>query len=125
MTTTPDDGLEAIGDLLLNAVAYVGLGTGQNESTTASALGNREYLVQTSNSNVELIETGSTGEYEVVIRVKGGTEVSGGTAISEMAVFDGDPDGSGTLLNIDEFSAKTVEAGHTEEFTIPVNPQRV
>lgn len=125
MTTTPDDGLEAIGDLLRNTVAYVGLGTGQNESTTASTLGNREYLVQTSNSNVELIETGSTGEYEVVIRVKGGTEVPGGTAISEMAIFDGDPDGSGTLLNIDEFGAKTVEAGHTEEFTIPVNPQRV
>lgn len=125
MTTTPDDGLEAIGDLLQNAVAYVGLGTGKNESTTASALGNREYLVQTSNSNVEIIETGSTGEHEVVIRVKGGTEVSGGTEISEMAVFDGDPDADGTLLNIDEFAAKTVEAGHTEEFTIPVNPQRV
>lgn len=125
MTTTPDDGLEAIGDLLKNAVAYVGLGTGNNESTTASTLGNREYLVEASNTNVELIETGSTGEHEAVIRVKGGTEVSGGTAISEMAIFDGDPDGSGTLLNIDEFAAKTVEAGHTEEFTIPVNPQRV
>ena len=125
MTTTPDDGLEAIGDLLRNAVAYVGLGTGKNESTTASALGTREYLVETSNTNVELVETGTTGEYEAVIRVKGGTEVSGGTEISEMAVFDGDPDGSGTLLNIDEFGAKTAEAGHTEEFTIPVNPQRV
>jgi len=125
MTTTPDDGLEAIGDLLKEAVAYVGLGTGQNESTTASALGNREYLVPASNTNVELVETGSTGEHEVVIRVKSGTEVPGGTAISEMAIFDGDPDATGTLLNIDQFPAKTVEAGHTEEFTIPVAPQRV
>jgi len=125
MTTTPDEGLEAIGDAIKNGIAYVGLGTGKNESTTASALGNREYLAQTSNANVELVETGTTGEHEVIITVKGGTEVSGGTAISEMAVFNGDPDAGGIVFAIDEFSAITVEAGHTEEFTIPINPQRV
>jgi len=125
MTTTPDDGLEAIGDLLTNAVAYVALGTGQNESTTASDLGNRTYTVQVSNSNVEVIETGATGEFEIVVRVKGGTEVAGGTDISEMAAYDGDPDAGGTVMVIDEFAAKTVEAGHTEEFTIPVDPRRV
>ena len=124
MTTIPNEGLEAVGDLLLNAVAYVALGSGQNESTTASALENREYTAQVSNPNVELVETGTTGEFEVVIRVKGGTEVTGGTDISEMGVFDGDPAADGTVISIDEFATKTVEAGHTEEFTIPVDPQR-
>lgn len=125
MTVTPDEGLEATGDLLLNAIAYVGVGTGSNESTTASGLGNREYLVQPSNANVRLIETGSSGEYEIIIEVTGGTEVDGGTMISEMAAWFGDPDNGGPLFAIDEFAAKEVEAGHTEEFTIPVDPQRV
>lgn len=125
MTVTPDEGLEATGDLLLNAIAYVGVGTGSNESTTASGLGNREYLVQPSNANVRVIETGSTGEYEIIIEVTGGTEVDGGTMISEMAAWFGDPDNGGPLFAIDEFAAKEVEAGHTEEFTIPVDPQRV
>lgn len=125
MTVTPDEGLEATGDLLLNAIAYVGVGTGSNESTTASGLGNREYLVQPSNANVRVIETGSTGEFEIIIEVTGGTEVDGGTMISEMAAFFGDPDNGGPLFAIDEFAAKEVEAGHTEEFTIPVDPQRV
>jgi len=125
MTTTPDEGLEAIGDLLKNAVAYVGLGTGKNESTTASALGNPEYLAQPSNANVRVIETGTTGEIEIIIEVTGGTEVPGGTKISEMAAFDGDPDSDGNLLSIDEFAEIEVEAGHTEEFTITVDPTRV
>lgn len=125
MTTIPDEGLEATGDLLKDAIAYVGLGTGQNESTTASALGSREYLAQTSNSNVRLVETGDTGEYEIVIEVTGGTEVSGGTNISEIAAFFGDPDSGGEVFAIDEFDAVEIEAGHTEEFTIPVDPTRV
>lgn len=124
MTTTPDNGLEAIGDLVKNAVAYVALGTGKNESITATGLASREYTAQPSNRNVRLIETGNTGEHEIIIEVTGGTEVSGGTAISEMAAFDGDPSGSPAVLAIDEFNAKTVRAGHTEEFTIPVDPQR-
>jgi len=124
MTLIPDVGLEARGDLVRNAIAYVALGTGQNEQTDASDLDHREYTAEASNSNVELVETGSTGEYEVVLRVKGGTEVAGGTQISEMATFDGDPDNGGTLLAIDEFAAVEVEAGHTEEFTIPHTPSR-
>jgi hypothetical protein len=124
MTTTPNKGLEAVGDLIRNTVAYVALGAGTNESTTASGLEDRVYTAAVSNTNVELPETGTTGEFEVIVRVKGGTEVAGGTAISEMAVFDGDPAGNATVLSIDEFGAKQVEAGHTEEFTIPVDPQR-
>ncbi|MFC7323260.1 hypothetical protein ACFQMF_01570 [Halorubrum rutilum] len=124
MTTLTDQGLEAIGDRLREAVAFVALGSGQNESTTATGLATREYLADVSNNNVELVETTTTGAFEVIIRVKGGTEVAGGTAISEMAVFDGDPDADGVVLAIDEFAAKTVESGHSEEFTIPVAPGR-
>lgn len=124
MTTIPNQGLDAIGDRLREAVAFVALGSGQNESTTATGLATREYLADVSNSNVELVETDTTGAFEVIIRVKGGTEVAGGTAIAEMAVFDGDPDADGVVLAIDEFAAKTVEAGHSEEFTVPVEPSR-
>jgi len=125
MTTSPDEGLEARGDLLKNAIAYVALGTGQNESTTATGLGSREYLAQPSNNNVRIVETGSTGEYEIIIEVTGGTEVPGGTEISEIGAFFGDPDSGGPLFAIDEFAAVPVDAGHTEEFTIPVDPTRV
>lgn len=124
MTTIPNVGLERRGDLVANATAYVAIGTGTNETTDATSLGNKVYDTQVSNEAVEVIETGSTGEYEVVIGVKGGTEVPGGTKITEMGVFDGDPDADGTLLSIDEFPETEVEAGHLEEFTIPHDPTR-
>jgi len=125
MTTVSDSGLERIGDQIKADVAFLAVGSGQNESTTASGLGSREFTAPTSNSNVELVETGTTGEFEAIIRIKGGTEVSAGTTISEVGLFDGDPAGSGTLLVVDEFPGITVEAGHTEEFTVPIDPRRV
>jgi len=125
MTTVSDSGLERIGDQIKADVAFLAVGSGQNESTTASGLGSREFAASTSNSNVELVETGTTGQFEAIIRIKGGTEVSAGTTISEVGLFDGDPAGSGTLLIIDEFAGITVEAGHTEEFTVPIDPRRV
>jgi len=125
MTTVSDSGLERIGDQIKADVAFIAVGSGKNESVTASALGSREFAAPTSNSNVELVETGTAGEFEAIIRIKGGTEVPAGTTISEVGLFDGDPGGSGTLLVIDEFPGITVEAGHTEEFTVPIDPRRV
>ncbi len=124
MTILPDIGLERRGDLVKSDIAYLAVGTGSNETVGATDLGNRVYKSQVSNSNVEIVETGSTGEYEAIITIKGGTEVSGGTQISEMAAYSGDPDSGGILLTIDEFPAVEVEAGHTEEFTIPHDPSR-
>jgi len=130
MTTATDNGLEIVGDLLIGAVSgqidalAVGSGTG-SESTTATALNNEEHRAAVSDSNVELIETGGTGESELIIRVKGGLEVPAGTAIAEVGAFVNGAGGGGTLLFIDNFSPVTVESGHTEEFTIPVNPRRV
>lgn len=129
MTTTTDDGLEIVGDLLIGAVSgqidalALGSGTG-SETTDATSLNNEEYRASTSNNNVELIETGQTGESELIIRVKGGTEVPAGTPITEMGAFFNGDGGGGTLIYIDNFDAKTVEAGHTEEFTIPTDYQR-
>jgi hypothetical protein len=129
MTTTTDDGLEVVGDLLIGAVSgqinalAIGSGTG-SETTDATSLNNEEYRAPLSNSNVELIETGQTGESELIIRVKGGTEVDAGTPITEMGAFFNGEGGGGTLVFVDNFDAKTVEAGHTEEFTIPTDYQR-
>jgi outer membrane lipoprotein SlyB len=124
MTTTTDDGLEVIGDLLIGnrqggiTALAVGSGTG-SESASATALANEEHRAAVSGSNVELLESGQTGEVELLIRVKGGLEVPAGTAISEVAAFQ-----DTEMVFVDEFAAVTVEAGNTEQFTLPVDPQR-
>jgi len=125
MTTITDDGLGVVGELLIGTAGgaidalAVGSGTG-SESTTATALSNEEHRAAASGGNVELVETGQTGEVELIIRIKGGLEVPAGTAISEVAAFS-----AGTLVVIDTFNAVTIETGHTEEFTIPVDLRRV
>jgi len=129
MTTTTDGGLEIVGDLLIGAVSgqidalAVGSGTG-SESATATTLGSEEHRAAVSGTNADLIEAGQTGELELIIRVKGGLEVPDGTQITEIGAFFNGAGGGGTLMFIDNFSAVTVEAGNTEQFTIPVDPQR-
>lgn len=129
MTTTTDDGLSIASSLLIGATSgqidALAVGSGTNsESTTASTLSNEEFRAAVSDSNVELIETGPTGESELILRIKGGVEVTAGTDISEIGAFVNGSGGGGTLLFIDNFNPVTVEAGHTEEFTIPVDLQR-
>jgi hypothetical protein len=129
MTTTTDDGLEIVGDLLIGAVSgqidALAVGSGTNsESPTATALGNEEHRAAVSGTNADLIEAGQTGQLELIIRVKGGLEVPDGTQITEIGAFFNGAGGGGTLVFIDNFSAVTVEAGNTEQFTIPVDPQR-
>lgn len=130
MTTTTNDGLEIVGDLIIGNVdaaidaIAVGSGTG-SEDDGATSLNNEKHRAPVSDSNVELIETGETGQSELIIRVKGGTEVDGGTPITEIGAFFNGAGGGGTLGFIDNFDAKVVEAGHTEEFTIPVDVQHV
>jgi hypothetical protein len=126
MTTIPDNGLDRIATSIADSVSHVAVGSGTNESTSATALGNREFAAARSTATVEILQPGETGEIEAVIAVKGGTEVPGGTGISEVGVFDGDPTAAGaTLLFIDEFSTVTVEDGHLEEFTIPIDARRI
>lgn len=124
MTTITDDGLEFVGDRLIGnssaVINTVAVGTGQNESSDATALGNQEYSATDSSNNVEILETGTTGEIEFVITLKGGTEVPANTDVTEIGLFTDD----GTLVVIDEFSGVTVEDGRTEEFVVPLDPQR-
>jgi hypothetical protein len=129
MTTTTDVGLEAISDVLIgnrtgqiNALA-IGTGTG-TESAGATSLGSEVFRAGAADSNVELIETGSAGETELILRVKGGTDVSAGTAITEVAAFIDGAGGGGELVVIDNFADVIIETGHTEEFTIPFTPLR-
>jgi hypothetical protein len=124
MTLTTDAGLEIIGDLLIGTTTgqidalAVGSGSG-SESPTATGLDQEEHRAPVSGSNVDLIESGATGETELIIRIKGGLEVPAGTSITEVAAFF-----DGTMVFVDEFNAVTVGAGRTEEFIIPVDPQR-
>lgn len=124
MTTVTDNGLEFVGDRLIGnssaVINTVAVGTGKNESSSATGLGNQEYSATDTSNNVEILETGTTGEIEFVITLKGGTEVPANTDITETGLFTDD----GTLVVIDEFSSVTVEDGRTEEFVIPLDPQR-
>lgn len=129
MTTTTDVGLEIISDILIgNAsgeIDALAIGTAANtEATTATTLGSEVFRASESDSNVELIETGTTGKTELVIRVKGDTDVSAGTEIKELAVFINGVGGGGTMMVIDNFNGVVIETGHTEEFTIPFSPVR-
>jgi hypothetical protein len=119
MTTITDTGIETIADLLIGDVTggvdTIAIGTGQNESATATSLGNEVFRATPADSNVELINSGS-GEAELAIRVKGGTDVSAGAAISEVAIIK-----NTDIIIVDEFQGVTIETGHTEEFTVPVD----
>jgi len=126
MTTIPDNALDRIATSIADSVSHVAVGSGTNESTSATALGKREFAAARSTATVEILQPGETGEIEAVIAVKGGTEVPGGTGISEVGVFDDDPAvAAATLLFIDEFPTVTVEDGHLEEFTIPIDARRI
>jgi hypothetical protein len=123
MVTVTDSGLEWLTDKTRDGassrVDAVALGTGTNESTTATALGNEVHRGDDSEPAVSFVETDQT-TYEARITVTGGTEVPAGTAISEIAVLAGGAGGGGTLVVIDQFDAVTVEAGHTERFDVPL-----
>lgn len=127
MTTTTDDGLDWYWDRALgrltDEIDTIAVGTGSGaEGAGASSLTNEVYRATKSDSNVEFLDVG-IGEGEAVITLKGGTEVTGGTEITEMAVIAGGGTG-GTILHIDEFAGVVVEAGHTEEFTMPFRQSR-
>jgi hypothetical protein len=129
MTTTTEIGLEAISDILIGnrtvEIDSLAIGTGTGtESVGATSLGSEVFRASVSDSNVELIETGPTGETELIIRFKGGTDINAGADISEVGVFVGGVGGGGTMILIDNFSTVTVETGHTEELTIPFEPLR-
>ena len=106
----------------------VGSGT-DSEGQNATGLTTEEYRAHEDNTNIEFVEQPQPGVMEAVIRVKGGTEVPADTDISElMVVVSGDfvvgDEDQEVVIAVDNFSGITVEAGHTEEFTMPFSITR-
>lgn len=129
MTVTTDDGIEVVGDLLIGNVSgridAIAVGTGSgSESRSSTALASEVYRADAASSNSEFVETDATGGFELVLRVKGGSEVSSGTTITELGAFFEGSAGGGTLVFVDEFAGVTVEEGFTEEFRLPVDSIR-
>lgn len=129
MTTITDTGLEWISDVILGSVTEeidaiaVGSGTGA-EGNGATSLTTEEYRAQKSNEDVVFTETDATGAFEAIITITGGQEVPAGTQITEIGVFGGDGAADPDLIVIDEFASVTIEQGHTEEFTVPIDITR-
>lgn len=126
MTTITDDGLEAIGDILLgltqsriNEIA-VGTATG-SEVASANALGNEVFRADQASTKTSFADSGTGGELEVTVAVTGGTDVPANTQIAEVGVFEAGSGGSGRLIVIDQIPAVTVENGDIEQFTVPIN----
>lgn len=109
------------GDIIVSTVdaLAVGRGTGA-EASGADALADEVHRASVDSSTVELIQPGSNSDSELAIEVGGGTEVTGGTEITEVGAFIGQ-----NLIIIDEFAPVTVEAGHRQEFVIPVDSRVV
>lgn len=129
MTTITDNGLEWLSDAALGfnseEIDAIAVGTGAgNEGTGATSLTAEEYRADQTSEDVVFIETDATGAFEAIITVTGDQEVPAGTEITEIAVFAGETDANPTMIVIDEFAAVTIENGHTEEFTIPIDITR-
>jgi hypothetical protein len=118
MTTITQSMDQALGDILLQTVDEMAVGTGSGaESPSATSLANEAHRSQVSNQNVELIGNPNTGVVELTITIKGGLEVPAGTKITEVAAFV-----DGETIVVDEFPAIRVEAGDAERFSIPIEP---
>jgi hypothetical protein len=126
--TVTDDGLEWIGDKTLDSdstddenVRYVAVGT----DSTTPASGDSNLGAEVHRQTATFNESNATGGYDAVITISGGTEVSPGTTITELGIFAGTDQDEGTnegiLLLREVISGVTVEAGHREQFTIPLD----
>ena len=123
MTTLTDNGRDWYANRAIGAsvgrLSAVSVGTGSgSEATGSSSLGNEVYKADSGDSVVDFTKLGNTGEVSAVIEITGGTEVSAGTAITEMGIFGGFDGDGGPLVWVDEFPAVTIEAGHTRKFEI-------
>lgn len=122
MTTTTNVGLEYLSDLAFgNETApmdTIAVGTGDAaESSTDTSLSNEVYRSSES-SEITFLDMDADGVYEAIITLKGGTQIPGGTQITETGVIVGTND---TLIVRDTHGAITVESGHTVEFTVEIS----
>jgi hypothetical protein len=127
MTTIPDVGLEAISDILIGQggqIDALAVGTGTNETASATALGNEVFRADIASPKVSFQETGPTGEVDLSIEVTGGNDVPDGTVVTETAALIDGSGGGGTLLLIDQIPGVEVESGDIQRFVIPFAPVR-
>lgn len=126
MTTVTEEGTTYLLDRITSntrPITHMAVGTGSNETGTATQLGNLLYSGDDSLPNVRFVQP-NADTLEAVITVTGGVQVAAGTQITEVGVFSGDPEDSTvdeTLVFIDAFSSAQVDPGHTEEFTVPLD----
>lgn len=122
MTTVTDDGVDWYQDIAIGNTEYpidtIAVGTGSgSEGVNSDGLDAPVYEGQAGDdSNVTFQTLDQTGLMEAIITVRGGTEVPAGTVITEMAVV---VNGDDVVVAVDNFTPIEVEAGHTEEFTMP------
>lgn len=118
----PDEGREWIADKTLDnesgIIDEVAIGTGTSSvAATDTSMESQVYSATDSDPQVSITETGDVGVVECVITVTGGTEVSGGTEITEFGVFTS----TGEMVYHETAPAIPVGAGEDVEFTIPLD----
>lgn len=126
MTTVTDNGIDYFQDRGIGTangpIDTVVLGTGSgSESETSSGVDSQAYSGTDSNGNITIESVSQTGRFEARVEIQGGTEVPGGTEITEMAIR---ASADGVCVAIDTFESVKVKTGETEEFTMPVQIQR-
>lgn len=91
----------------------VAVGTGTATPTASDTeLENEVYRTSTDGPNASVANTSTDGQLTVTITVSGGTELTAGTAVTELGVFSPDD----VLLYRETRPATTIEAGDGVRF---------
>lgn len=117
MTVITNTGLEYLSDLTFGnesaGIDTVAIGNGTSaESQTDTALDSEVYRSSEA-SEVTFVDSDTNGVYEVLIAIKGGLQIPGGTEITEIGAIVGAND---TMIFRDTMSGVVVDSGHTVEF---------
>jgi len=114
-----DDGAESIGDTIfdinstpINTIA-VGDGT-SSPSRTDTQLDNKLYEADVTSDTVSIEPTSTDGVVSLTITVAGGTEVPGGSTITELGLIDS----TGTLVYRETRTQTIIESGEVATFSV-------
>lgn len=113
-----DDGLQFVTEKSIDEtddfIREIAVGTGNSTPATGDTSLDNEIHRQEAEFNT------SGSQYDAVVTVSGGTEVTPGTTIQELGLFTRD----GDLVIREVIEGFVIGAGHREEFTMPVDFQR-
>lgn len=121
----PDEGLEWMADKLLDiefgSIDQVAVGTGTTGvSASDTSMVDLAYREDTASSSVTITETEDVGVIRATIDVEGGTDVPGGTEISEFGVFTD----SGEMVYHEITDPITLNIGEEVTFVIEIDVTR-